>query len=89
MGNTAKMIKEAFVANRQQISVEMSRLSVQAPRDNDGNGSGHSVIRFRKIDKLIEHLKGIQETQFTGYIKINFSQGNIGRIEKFEEILKS
>jgi hypothetical protein len=89
MGKPPKMVREALVANRQQISVEMSRLSVQAPRDNDGNGSGHSVIRFRKIDKLIEHLKGIQETQFTGYIKINFSQGNIGRIEKFEEILKS
>jgi hypothetical protein len=41
-----------------------------------------------KYLKLVEYLRQLQETQFTGYIKVNFSQGSVGRIEKFEEILK-
>jgi hypothetical protein len=41
-----------------------------------------------KFHKLIEHLKALQGNGFTGYVRINFSQGNIGRVEKFEEILK-
>ncbi len=41
-----------------------------------------------KLRKLGEVLRSLAESQFTGYIKINYSQGNIGRVEKFEEILK-
>ncbi len=41
-----------------------------------------------KYEKLVEYLKGIRDEEFTGYIKVNYSQGNIGRIEKFEEILR-
>lgn len=41
-----------------------------------------------KFDKVIDYLREIHGDQFTGYIKINYSQGNIGRIERFEEILK-
>ncbi len=41
-----------------------------------------------KYKKLIEHLKRLQEKKFTGYIKVNFSQGSVGRIEQFEEVLK-
>ena len=41
-----------------------------------------------KYKKLIEHLKHLQEKKFTGYIKVNFSQGSVGRIEQFEEVLK-
>ena len=41
-----------------------------------------------KLERLIEFLRDGKENKFTGYIKINFSQGTIGRIEKFEEILK-
>ena len=47
--------------------------------------------RTRKMDKLkklYEYLSIIRDENFTGYIKINFTQGNIGRVEKFEEILK-
>ena len=40
------------------------------------------------MTKLAEVLKILMEEKFTGYIKVNFSQGGIGRIEKFEEILK-
>ena len=41
-----------------------------------------------KLDRLAEHLKTLREQKFTGYIKVNYSQGTIARIEKFEEILK-
>jgi|AMWB02.1.fsa_nt_gi hypothetical protein len=88
MGNWGEMIKEVLVVSRQQAIVGVDKVPVQASKDNGGNGGGHTFIRFKKIDKLIDHLKDIQDTQFTGYIKINFSQGNIGRVEKFEEILK-
>ncbi|MEW6427392.1 MAG: hypothetical protein AB1568_05085 [Thermodesulfobacteriota bacterium] len=49
----------------------------------EGNGNGDKHAR------LLEYLALVGKDQFTGYIKINYSQGNIGRIEKFEEILKS
>jgi hypothetical protein len=42
----------------------------------------------KKIDRLLKYINSTGNTNFTGYIKINFTQGNIGRIEKFEEILK-
>ena len=41
-----------------------------------------------KLTKLHEYLSSIRNENFTGYIKVNFSQGNVGRVEKFEEILK-
>jgi hypothetical protein len=41
-----------------------------------------------KLERFVAYLKETQGSRFTGYIKINFSQGNIGRVEKFEEILK-
>ena len=42
-----------------------------------------------KLDKLSELMVKLITEEFTGHIKINFSQGGIGRVEKFEEILKS
>ncbi|MDY6905463.1 MAG: hypothetical protein SWH61_12335 [Thermodesulfobacteriota bacterium] len=41
-----------------------------------------------KMDRLAATLMKLCEDRFTGYIRINFSQGSIGRVEKFEEILK-
>jgi hypothetical protein len=41
-----------------------------------------------KLKQLYDYLAGIRNDNFTGYIKVNFTQGNIGRVEKFEEILK-
>lgn len=41
-----------------------------------------------KLEKLYSYLSTIRNENFTGYIKINFTQGNVGRVEKFEEILK-
>jgi len=45
-------------------------------------------IKESRYDRLIDFLRNAKQEKFTGYVKINFSQGQIGRIEKFEEILK-
>ena len=50
----------------------------------------HQEAKREKTDRLETlgaALKGLMDRKFTGYIKLNFSQGSIGRVEKFEEIL--
>ena len=44
---------------------------------------------LERLEKLTELLRSHICNEFTGHIKINFSQGGIGRIEKFEEIMKA
>ncbi|MHC1729285.1 MAG: hypothetical protein AB9866_25350 [Syntrophobacteraceae bacterium] len=44
--------------------------------------------RAERLSKLWSVIDGLMDKNFTGYIKLNFTQGSIGRIEKFEEILK-
>lgn len=44
---------------------------------------------MEKLNKLFEILKALIKSEFTGYIKVNFSQGGISRIEKYEEIMKN
>ena len=39
-----------------------------------------------KVTRLLDVIAKLIESAFTGYIKINFTQGNIGRVEKFEEL---
>ena len=39
-----------------------------------------------RMTKLIEVIGKLIECEVTGYIKINFTQGSLVRIEKFEEI---
>lgn len=52
------------------------------------------VIRSEKrprpdrLHDLVTYLLSLGERDFTGYIKVNYSQGSIGRVERFEEILK-
>lgn len=41
-----------------------------------------------KTEKLIELMNDLKNKGFTGFIRINFSQGGITKIEKNEEILK-
>ena len=89
MGYSVQTKDGVLVVNRQQATLDTSKLFVQAPEKVGANEGGLTVIRTKKLDKLIEHLHSMRGTEFTGFIKINFSQGNIGRIEKFEEILKS
>jgi len=49
-------------------------------------GKGERIGREEKLRKLIKQIEALQEGRFTGYLKLNFTQGSIGRIEKFEEI---
>ena len=44
------------------------------------------LSREEKLRRLIKQIEALQESRFTGYIKLNFTQGSIGRVEKFEEI---
>jgi hypothetical protein len=39
-----------------------------------------------KMKRLSETMRSLMEGEFSGYIKINFSQGSLGRIEKSEEL---
>lgn len=48
-------------------------------------GTGNKVSRLADLVGVIQEMT---EKEFTGHIKINFSQGGIGRIEKYEEILR-
>lgn len=37
---------------------------------------------------LCEYIEEIRQGSLTGHIKVNFNQGNICKVEKYEEILK-
>ncbi len=59
-------------------------------RWNPGSCRVHAVKEHmnEKQARLIELMNELKNRQFTGFIKINFSQGGITRIEQNEEILK-
>lgn len=38
-----------------------------------------------RMKKLTEAIANLIDEEFSGYIKINFSQGSLGRVEKSEE----
>ena len=52
------------------------------------HNSPRTEAQSTKLQRLVEVLQDLVHKEFTGHIKINFSQGGIGRIEKFEEILR-
>jgi len=39
-----------------------------------------------KMKRLSDTIRTLMEGEFSGYIKINFTQGSLGRVEKSEEI---
>lgn len=43
-------------------------------------------VKQEKLTKLIEALNDLMREGFTGSIKVNISQGSIGRVEKLEEV---
>jgi hypothetical protein len=43
---------------------------------------------MRKIDKLIKFLHELDNSEFTGLIRISYSQGGITKVEKTEDVLK-
>lgn len=44
--------------------------------------------KYDRVQELIAYLHSLGDQEFTGFIKINYSQGSIGRVERFEEILR-
>ena len=50
------------------------------------NGKQAKPNRTEKHERLFEMIRGLSADEFTGYLKVNFSQGAIGRIEKLEEL---
>ena len=44
--------------------------------------------RDGKFTRLIAYLDHLYAQNFTGNIRINLTQGRIGRVEKYEEVLK-
>jgi len=45
-------------------------------------------IDMERLSRLVDIINALMNKKFTGYIRINFNRGTIGRVEKFEEILK-
>jgi len=44
---------------------------------------------MEKLTKLVHIIQSLTDTKFTGYIKIKFTRGGVGKVEKFEEILQN
>lgn len=66
----------------------MSNRNVLQSRSGMSRSTSIKVGRGDKLSRLVDVLQEMVDGEFTGHIKINFSQGGIGRIEKFEEILR-
>jgi hypothetical protein len=64
----------------------MNRTMGKRNESQNGNGSSAKLSKAEKHECLLEMITSLSCVEFTGYIKVNFSQGGIGRIEKFEEI---
>ncbi len=58
--------------------------AVLAGRERGGLPNGAP----EKLESLTGLMGTLIQGEFTGYLKINFSQGGISRVEKFEEISK-
>ena len=50
------------------------------------NGKLSKPTKTEKHERLFEMIRGLSADEFTGYLKVNFTQGAIGRIEKLEEL---
>lgn len=50
------------------------------------NGKHAKPNKTEKHERLFEMIRGLSSDEFTGYLKVNFTQGAIGRIEKLEEL---
>lgn len=51
-------------------------------------GQNQSPYQTHRLSKLIEYLQSLTVQEMTGYIRVNFNQGNICKVERYEEILK-
>jgi hypothetical protein len=72
---------------KKNTCIALSRTSAQATAARyEPDADGARMDKSEKIEKLLELLKQLRKTEFTGSLTINFSQGGIGRIEKYEEV---
>ena len=51
--------------------------------------STEGTEKTTKYQRLIEYLAVLGNDRFTGHLKIHFSEGAIGKTEKYEVVLKS
>ena len=76
-------------AERLPFGVTLFQLDIAMGSPRIGNlNQTVRMANSKKLDRLLEYLKDLNEEKFTGSIKINFSQGSIARVERFEEISK-
>ncbi|MBU0481323.1 MAG: hypothetical protein KKG47_09490 [Proteobacteria bacterium] len=62
-----------------------------APKKNtitELDKAGPSSKQEGRLRSLLDFLASVNDQHFTGYIKVNFNQGNICKVEKYEEILR-
>ena len=50
------------------------------------NGAPKKLSKAQKHERLFVIINALADKEFTGYLKLNFTQGGIGRIEKLEEL---
>lgn len=43
---------------------------------------------MERMQSLLHVIRNMMDDGFTGHVKINFSQGSIGRVEKIEELVE-
>ncbi len=48
-----------------------------------------SNLKLKKINLVKELLNDLKMSEFTGFIKISYSQGGITKVERNEDILKN
>lgn len=46
------------------------------------------LTQSEKFTQLCEYIEENRKRGLTGHIKVNFNQGNICKVEKYEEVLK-
>lgn len=79
-------------AKKRVLKLQQQSVQSKAKDDEDRGRSKKTSAEGGAAEKmrvLFDHLHGLMEKRFTGHVKVNFSQGGIGRIEQYEEILKS
>ena len=73
-----------------QFSIASKQVVLRRGKTNQGTDEGHggNGKSNERLDLLMETIRNASCDKFTGYIKVNYTQGTIGRVEKFEEILR-
>jgi hypothetical protein len=72
----------------EEVSVIVKREGRMAQVMRAPSAKRASNEKEEKLRELVQYLQNLQGEKFTGYVKVNFSQGSLCRIERFEEVLK-